>query len=238
MKRKTPSDKDLSPNHNEQKAKRRQNATQAVSVAELNQVTAAIERYDAKQKQQARREQWKLGIEIATLVVLATYTLLTGLLVRQTQTAMALDQRAWVGVYRYTIDREPVTSEPFNFKLWLANTGKTPALELTDKGAIFIGPNEPTRSFEELGVQTGTSHTTLFPTGTTSLYSVDHGREGIPAEIATAYRERRHRFYILGRIEYRDIFGKDHWTEVCASRAFGDPLDQFLLCSKRNMVDH
>ena len=151
------------------------------------------------------------------------------------------DQRAWIGVPRFQLVEEPRTGQQFGFKIWLANTGKTPAIDMGDKTTLVIIGKEPEMSFDELEqmgvVQRGPGNITISPTGPTSLLSIDHLGPVIPPDLLAEYRAGTKQIYLLSRIDYKDIFGEKHWIEVCASHSYSQPLDQFILSPTRNKID-
>ena len=121
---------------------------------------------------------------------------------------MRLDERAWVAPFQ-VIEEHPLKDTNWVvFKLEFKNTGKTPALNISEwhKTATSLGEVAISKAPE---LPSTTNSMMLAPDGVSfiKVETVGYGasnaiHNGMPV-------------FIYGRIIYEDIFGNRHWTDFC-----------------------
>jgi hypothetical protein len=151
------------------------------------------------------------------------------------------EQRAWVTVKSCALTREPLVGEGFTVDCRVENTGRTPAVSLTNAiiTATFPIPL-PTPDWNQ-----------MHPSAPFLLFPGDSGRGVIAAfrvqnqeplrtqqlQSIEAYRQSINRIWVLIHLAYRDVFGRSHHTDTCMYRTFGSALNDFLACDSGNEVD-
>jgi hypothetical protein len=132
---------------------------------------------------------------------------------RQAETmdrSLRVDQRAWMGIVNIRIRRFLEPNQDFVVEVESKNTGKTPALKVVFHNSLqaILTAEQINRNFGE-----SDSHGTVMP-DSKQIISIG---ENHPVSVDTF--EQIHNgvrtMYFHGRIEYRDIFGEDHWTNWC-----------------------
>jgi hypothetical protein len=136
-----------------------------------------------------------------------------------------IDERAWMA-FGFK-DQGSITltfNKSFLVPVELRNTGKTPAKNI--HGVVVVGvfkkgePLDFTYTFghAHYGVQAGA----VFPNGSIveSFEAIKHGQEHAEAIIFTPSLKdelfnARSFIVTYGRIDYNDIFGREHWTTYC-----------------------
>jgi hypothetical protein len=149
--------------------------------------------------------------------------------IQATQTAMRLEQRAWVSILYADLTKEPAVTEPLNITFRLTNTGRTPAKNLTTKGATYIwnGVPPPVQDWTKIkSVGTGI----LFPNSTTGEMKGGPPLDNITQPSLDAYHNHASDIYVRIRLDYDDVFGCHHWTQICGKHSFGSNHDSFELC--------
>ena len=59
----------------------------------------------------------------------------------------------------------------------------------------------------------------------------------ITKAVVDFYTAKTTKVYLRTRIDYLDVFGRPHWSEVCVVHAFGQSADGFSSCSIGGDVD-
>jgi hypothetical protein len=192
----------------------------------------------AKEDRHERREKLRFRAELVVGFFVVLYTIVTICLWRATNHANEVagksvenadrnfrqDERAWMG-FRFMEGSITLTlNTSFLIPTELINTGKTPAKNV--HGNIVVGvfkKGEPldftySPGYAHYGVAAGT----IFPGGkiVESFEGIKHGHERAESIIFTPAMKAdlfsaRSFIVVHGRIEYNDIFGKDHWTTYC-----------------------
>ncbi len=157
---------------------------------------------------------------------------LTGQGVRQNLEATRRDQRAWITVLNFKLYREVADNERIKVKVSIMNTGKTPALHLNKLTGLLFAGAVPTVNLKGLH---GENSGIVFPGA--SGVSFDSGSFLVPTGMTAAYQAKNVRVYIRSLINYRDVFGLSHWTEVCAFHESGMDLTEFNFCGTGNDID-
>jgi len=126
-----------------------------------------------------------------------------------------LDERAWVVPFEMTAEKSATFTNGFYFKLMFKNTGKTPALNVSESHDFAVGiSGVPTN---DPPIQTNSM--LLAPDGISFIKS-----SVIDAGTVEAIRNGDLPEFIYGKIVYDDIFGKHHWTQFCWS------IESDLIC--------
>ncbi len=142
---------------------------------------------------------------------------------------LRVDQRAWVGIVNIQIHRFLEPNRDFMVDIETKNTGKTPALKVVFHNRLqaILATEQINRNFGE-----SNGHGTVMP-DSKQIISIG---ENHPVSVETFEQVRNgvRTMYLHGRIEYRDIFGDDHWTNWCF-RLVGE--DSFVAHSQYNDTD-
>jgi hypothetical protein len=142
------------------------------------------------------------------------------------------DQRAWVAIPRGILDGTPASEgTDFGVRFVLSNVGKTPALEVMTRARLRIAPCEPDEMWPDN--RPGITPTPLFP-GEEIFFDSD--RAPISLRSAAEYRSGLTNVYVMGRVDYRDVFGSPHQTSVCFYRTYAMPAGLLWRCSKGNLA--
>jgi hypothetical protein len=132
---------------------------------------------------------------------------------RQAETmdrSLRVDQRAWMGIVKIRIRRFLEPNQDFVVEIEIKNTGKTPALKV-----VFHNSLQALLTAEQINRNFGESDGdgTVMP-DSKQIISIGENHP-VPAETFEQVHDGVRTMYLHGRIEYRDIFGEDHWTNWC-----------------------
>jgi hypothetical protein len=139
--------------------------------------------------------------------------------IKATQDAMRLDQRAWLGVKDTTLKSFKVGA-PIEAQVLILNSGKTPALQIREgvRGGSFVpvGSDSEMIRHEILKEETQINlhpAPTIPPSGSDYLTSFTNADLNQPQydDVMSGSRS----VYIVGRVEYLDIFQKSQWMTFC-----------------------
>jgi hypothetical protein len=142
-----------------------------------------------------------------------------------------VDQRPWLGIKAMN---PPIMSlgQPFKVDAMLVNTGKTPALNEKIKWAIVDG----TKSLDVDKISKSTNYT--IDTSESVIYpnvemSTSMGSSyNLSKDKISAIKAGKDVMYILGTINYTDIFGNLHATNYCGF--YAPETDGFSVCGQHN----
>ncbi len=145
--------------------------------------------------------------------------------------SMRVDQRAWIGLLDIKIVQFLSAGQDFVVRVSIKNTGKTPAtdvifharLQAISKGAV------PNYSYGD----TGGSGMMLPQSIGTHEIGMGHP---VPADTSRALARGERTMFLHGRIEYKDIFGDEHWTNWCYYLE-GYGLETFTAYKEHNDTD-
>ena len=157
-----------------------------------------------------------------------------------------VDQRAWVSAVHFQITLEVAEAFPGNVnpnagiavvQILLQNTGKTPAIEYVVQPTIRVS-NQPPPCIEKIE-PTWNANKGILPPNVSNFFTVAVS-EQIPTELIRQYHMHMDKkdLYVYGLAQYKDIFGKDHWTQFCRFHHSGDVADRFMVCTSCNGMDH
>lgn len=148
-----------------------------------------------------------------------------------------LDQRAWLTVSNLQLTEEPNGLNNIGVLCHLINTGKTPALMVTNKtstGTFTANTAPPTVEWDQILAD---NPVVVFPGGFTTFTARFNPFTAVSLD---SYKQHRSDMLIRVRIDYRDVFGAAHFTESCSYHSFGTGLTSsaFGACKTGNEIDH
>ncbi len=156
---------------------------------------------------------------------------------------MEMEQRAWVLPIDAIKDPKPQGSVPPGrtpYVVILNNFGRTPALDVKVRvEPIFFGgtelpPDQWLPAFRDTG------SLSILPHGTGAVSEKRVTLHWIQNEMETAkalYGKSELYFFILGKVEYSDVFGRKRTTMFCFRRLAGDMEGQMNFAPTFNRVD-
>ena len=156
--------------------------------------------------------------------------------------AVRLEQRAWLGYRMIALasrretdgsweDREPNEGDYARIRLFVGNTGKTPATNVRSlhqtpillRDGVELEPPEPSESEWE----TGDSDNVVVP-GTEGRFQDVQFR----LNRQVRYVSGTHVLFVWVRLEYCDVAHRTHWTQAGVMHRYGEPLDEFWTLSQ------
>lgn len=208
-----------------------------VELAAINDTLKAFaKRYNENKEQSPRRQTWKFGLEIAAVIGVGLYTLLTGglLIVGALQTRSGGDQvkasqeqlavmqntehrqlRAYVGLIPGDIENLGDKDKQV-FTFMRKNYGATPAydIEVSELGQSVLLKNHepPVINFTNVP-DIPHANVTLFPSAELPLHI--KGLAVSKEQVDKVLSSDDFQFAYAGKIRYRDAFGKTHFTNFC-----------------------
>jgi hypothetical protein len=146
-----------------------------------------------------------------------------------------LDNRAWVFGEQFTLEREPENIGD-TIRIWtsLANSGKTPALNLVTSQVISVWNGEPDAINWDGKIR---SHAIIVPPAAKGIKLSTDLSQPLTATQVAAYKGHTTNIYLDAIFWYKDISGKAHWTTARVRHAFGEPLTSFDFCATGNDTD-
>jgi hypothetical protein len=134
------------------------------------------------------------------------------------------DERAWMFAYKGECITNATIPESLTFKIYMKNTGKTPAINVRtfiELDATTNIDSIPKKDNPANALQDGT----VAPDATI-FGSPGGSSQGIILHDAfIQYIKRGYNVYIFGTVWYDDIFGKHHWSQYCVQ--VGKNIDVF-----------
>ena len=142
-------------------------------------------------------------------------------------TASQFDQRAWVTVALVRFDRPLSVGEKVSVQLTVHNSGRTPAVARM-VGRIE-GSTEPLadKAFEDLPTSGHPSIIVLGPDGNGDGYL--QSLEPLTGDQFAALNSGKLRLYVIGSIEYDDVFNHHHKTRFCFSVSGSEDVSRGVL---------
>jgi hypothetical protein len=158
---------------------------------------------------------------------------------RQSQNALdatinnaRLDERPWVTLSRFQLSKEPEAGKDITIQCSFLNSGKTPALHVAPQGKLYIAegfiPMTQFSPFEQPFSQT------IVAPGANQIGFTTKPQQ-FQARDIERYTNKIAPLYLHARITYKDTFGREHWTTVCASKHYGET--EFSYCADGNEMD-
>ena len=145
-----------------------------------------------------------------------------GLLKEQIHTG----QRAYVLVGKATLNQLLVAGQQSVVTLEFKNSGQTPAIDVSFAGEILIQADVPTISV------TRAPNAYMFPIGAGEIAMPLYWVTPSQATVDDVAKKVK-RVFLVGRIFYKDVFGKNNTTDFCLM--YGDRLDMMLCDSSQPM---
>jgi len=130
---------------------------------------------------------------------------------KQTQESFRDDQRAWLAPISGTVTLDE--SHPLRIDVIFQNTGKTPALKIftiVDWKSIPTG--QPVNTEWSPHVKRMDSGT-LYPNGRAGMFAKNETVSS--KEQLDSIRSGKNTFYFFGSIDYKDVYGRKHWSHLC-----------------------
>ena len=200
-------------------------------------------------KKEQMRQKW--GFNVAIAVSILALIVAAGSLYQAYRSADAaedardavrLEQRAWLGYRKITLaarrgtdgsweDREPMQGDYARIRLFVGNTGKTPATNvrfshqtpmLLRDGAELEPPEAAESEWE-----TSDRENIVVP-GTEGRFQDVQFR----LNRETRYVNGTHVLFVWVRMEYCDVAHRAHWTQAGVMRRYGEPRDEFWTLSQ------
>lgn len=146
-------------------------------------------------------------------------------------------QRAWVSVHSLTATLE--VGKPLTIVAEFTNTGSTPAVSVSGKSVSIPVPGRTVPPFDLTG-DLQFSGGLIPPGGMTHASTViTRDGKGFGAPLSPALLrsiiERQVDIYAIGRIDYKDAFGRSHWLQYCSRLNPIDPVGiTWEACSDHN----
>jgi hypothetical protein len=131
--------------------------------------------------------------------------------IQSTVQSFRLDQRAWVGQMDSSAS-EAEEGKPITFRVVIGNSGKTPALNVR----MAISSAHAPKAVKFIPRYSGPNTAALQGTG-----AMQPGAKGLleqttgPLVDVSKYQRGEYLYYVFGRIDYEDVFGRPHWTTWC-----------------------
>jgi hypothetical protein len=169
-----------------------------------------------------------VGAVIALLSLLALIVS-----INDARRSVEIQNRPWLTIDKFTIEREPSVGAQIAVRTSFGFTGETPAFDVNTKTVSEIADHAYTIDWAKVpsvGRRVAITHDSPNLIGQSPTMHV--GAEG-----AVAYATGLGKLFFQARIEYRDAFGRQHWTTVCVYHAPPMPLDQFFYCDSGNDMD-
>jgi len=185
----------------------------------------------------------KLFLEPIALVFAIVYAIVTFRQWQDIRNNFLVDQRAWVSPVHLLLTTDPAEAFPgivnpnagiVVLRILLQNTGKTPAIEYRVQPDVLVSDHVPP-CIKEIKPETMKGILPPNATATTFNYEITFR---ISTEEIRQYHVRKGNLYVSGLVRYKDIFGKDHWTQFCRFRHSGEAADTFYTCESCNEMDH
>ncbi len=161
--------------------------------------------------------------------------------IRATQDQVRLDQRAWVAPIGIT--GAPALDQQFLIRIIAKNTGKTFAKKFRMGYAVQVGSNQVGPQFDKVGEKSRIFKSlSLLAPGSeyTSVSTVtgDGSEPRLPNPSLSdleKFKSGERIVYAFGRMDYTDIFKKNHWTIFCFQL---DRQLAWISCEKHNDADN
>jgi len=130
---------------------------------------------------------------------------------KQTQESFRDDQRAWLAPISGTVILDE--SHPLRIDVIFQNTGKTPALKIsTIVDWKSIPPGQPVNIEWSSHVRRMDSGT-LYPNGRAGMFAKNETVSS--KQQLDSIRSGKNTFYFFGSIDYKDVYGRKHWSHLC-----------------------
>lgn len=126
---------------------------------------------------------------------------------------MEISQRAYAAVSDLNLVDAIRVGTPTTYSIDFTNNGLTPAHDVETEQSSFFHVGMLQENFDYPRAQTPPSRGTWHSKAAFSRTLANPSN--LTAEDIANYEAGRLRFYVIGRIKYRDVFGKEHQTRFC-----------------------
>jgi hypothetical protein len=184
-----------------------------------------------------------LGTAVAflALLALAWYACLTSQQLEHSKQASRLDERAWVTVQSIPVpakitDAVAIGVTP-NFRMFIENSGRTPAVETLVAGSIIVRENLSQDDLSDRTIGAPGSRMIIGPNMTPPFIVLTCDQAFTTQPQIDAFTQGTTRMYAIGIIYYNDIFDRPHKTRFCFSVGAKDWIYGMTACKEHNDVD-
>jgi hypothetical protein len=157
--------------------------------------------------------------------------------IRIAEDSMRYSQAAYLTVQSASLDERLRAGHPAKVTLTFVNAGNTPAYDGRASVKIGLANEEPIDLIPPLTHQekTATSEFIAAPQIVFNHHAVNHSHI-LTADNLKQIQEQTLRVYVLGRMEFRDIFNRERWITFCFAQS---PPPSLLLtaCTHNNKAN-
>lgn len=166
--------------------------------------------------------------------------------IKATQEQLRLDQRAWVGIDVWKLEKFEV-GQPIGLSVMVMNRGKTPALDvkvgLASRRIISNdhSPEQVDKAIQEEIVKASSRARSMAPItpsngerfdfDSANNPPLDQGRfDAVSKGVST--------WYTVGKIAYKDVFSRQQWMTFCLKLIYVGDHPVVLYCDTGNDMSH
>jgi hypothetical protein len=163
-----------------------------------------------------KQDKWPSRIMACTTIVIAFITFFYMLAafeqVKQMKETIKITERAWVGIHAVSAQVE--IGKPIITTVEFINTGKTPAINLTTRavGEAVVKNSPPDYTKEGYSID---SKGIVYPQQKIRISLKDSTQPPLNQVGFDQVEKGDALIYVHGRVNYSDVFGKDHWFTYC-----------------------
>jgi hypothetical protein len=143
-------------------------------------------------------------------------------------------ERAWITIRGVTLEKNIVGGQEAHVVAGLKNSGHSPALRVGVKNFVTVAPSLPLEQMQEF-INRGDPIGSFAVIGPDTKPTNDVRHLVMQDEISEMIAKKGN-LYSFGVVEYRDIFGNDHWTTFCYRTVSITELN-LVACKTGNDVD-
>lgn len=180
-------------------------------------------------------------------IAAAVYAGIAAYQVRENRRALIISERPYMMVAKHkrmdTILELPSEHQIF-VNLWWVNYGKSPAVNATQVGEVFVGADAMEQAdayFAHLGDRPLTNKSLIYTFPPTVPADIEHdtqfstlkSSQTLNDDQLKAIEPLKFGFVVASRMEYYDMFGNRYWTDSCVSHF---PNGTMPHCPKHNEV--
>lgn len=151
--------------------------------------------------------------------------------------SVQLEQRPWIVPAIVQLSNEPDTDKKIGARVTIVNSGRTPALYITNQVTLLLWNTEPPflkftmpEHVPSRGILGASGEGNL----STAFFKVEDWQLN-DVQIA-AYKNKTAKIYLEAIVRYKGSSGAQYWTKICEFHISGTPLDEFSYCENGNDV--
>lgn len=151
-----------------------------------------------------------------------------------------LDERPWAVVREFNMPKEPTASDDPEIRVWIINTGKTPAIRVLPQAVIMVADKEPSYdwfSYQMLVEATHSPSRGILPPGAQN-FSFAVPKRRLSTDELRDYTSQKSNLYVQAIVRYEDVWDRAHWTTICSSHVFNAQMNEWKACERGNNIDH